>query len=122
MINNNEDIYNIKKSLFKLIYIIWINYDIPIYEIWNDVILIDIYYSSCTADMQPKDFYIGNWDFTKKDFEEKIEILGSFWVWLWLIAKICSNSWKSNTVYRGLSFKTDKIYEVGKCYRFGNYF
>ena len=111
-----------KISLFNLIYIIWTNYDIHIFEIWNYFILIDLYYSINPADLKPQDLIIEDWDFTKKDFKEKIEILGSFWVWLSLMTKIFSDSWKSRVVYRGLSFKTDKNYEVGKCYRFGNYF
>ena len=122
MINQNQDINSIQKSLFYLIYTIWTNYDIPIFEIWNAAMIIDLYYLGKKSDRLPKGLCIENWDFTRKGFKEKIEILGSYWVWLWLAAKIISNSWKPSVVYRGLSYKSEKTYEVGKIYSFGNCF
>ena len=119
---HEEYIEKIKQDLFSLISAIWIHEESGIFEICNTALLMDIYYSVVGVNEPLKVFKEVNWDFGKKEFERKIEILAPYWAWLWLIAKETSdNNREQNFIYRGIGFNADREYTQGKNYRFGNF-
>ena len=81
----------------------------------------DIYYSVVGVDEPLSDFKDVNWNFIKDSFEDKIKILIHYWACLWLIAELKTESNKSNIIYRGIAFNSERKYTKGKNYRFGNF-